>query len=61
MSERGGAYPIETRTGEVERLRVQDAALSEATRTMLDLVEVSPGWRCLDLGCGPRGITHALA
>jgi SAM-dependent methyltransferase len=61
MSERTGSYPIETRSGEVERLKVQDAALAEATQTMLDLLPVAPGWRCLDLGCGPRGITHDLA
>lgn len=61
MSGRTGDYPIENRAGEVERLGVQDAALSEATRTMLDLIDIRPGWRCLDLGCGPGGITHALA
>lgn len=61
MSGRTGAYPIETRSGEIERLRVQDAALVEATRTMLDLVSVASGWRCLDLGCGPGGVTRELA
>jgi ubiquinone/menaquinone biosynthesis C-methylase UbiE len=61
MSAPGGAYPIETRSGEVERLRLQDVALAEATRSLLDLAGVAPGWRCLDLGCGPEGITHELA
>ena len=32
MSGFTGAYPIETRSGEVERLRLQDAALAEATQ-----------------------------
>lgn len=28
---------------------------------MLDRIGVKPGWRCLDLGCGPRGITDLLS
>jgi SAM-dependent methyltransferase len=28
---------------------------------MLDRIGVGPGWRCLDLGCGPGGITHLLS
>lgn len=27
---------------------------------MLDRIGVQPGWRCLDLGCGPGGITDLL-
>ena len=27
---------------------------------MLDRIGVQPGWRCLDIGCGPRGITDLL-
>jgi len=61
MHGRTGEYPIETRSGEVERLLLQDSALSEATQALLDLVPVEAGWRCLDMGCGPEGITHMLA
>jgi ubiquinone/menaquinone biosynthesis C-methylase UbiE len=28
---------------------------------MLDRIGVAPGWRCVDLGCGPRGITDLLS
>jgi ubiquinone/menaquinone biosynthesis C-methylase UbiE len=56
-----GAYPIETRAGEIERLSTQNAALADATLSLLDLIPVEKGWRCLDLGCGPAGITHELA
>src|ERR1051326_1228095 len=28
---------------------------------MLDRIGVAPGWHCLDLGCGPRGITDLLS
>ena len=29
--------------------------------TMLDRIGVGPGWRCLDIGCGPGGITGLLS
>jgi ubiquinone/menaquinone biosynthesis C-methylase UbiE len=28
---------------------------------MLDRIGVAPGWRCLDIGCGPGGITEMLS
>lgn len=56
-----GNYPIERRAGEIERLLAQGAAREEETRRMFDRIGVAPGWRCLDLGCGPRGITDLLA
>ena len=55
-----GHYPIQRRSGEVERLKSQDAALSEATISFLGTIGVASGWRCLDLGCGPGGITKYL-
>ena len=58
---RSGDYPIERRAGEVERLRIQGEALASDTDAMLDRIGVRPGWKCLDLACGPRGITDALA
>ena len=59
--ERTGGYPIERREGEIERLRLQAAALEFDTGVMLDRVGVAPGWRCLDLGCGPGGIVEPLS
>jgi SAM-dependent methyltransferase len=56
-----GDYPIERRAGEVERLAAQDAALAEETRALFDRIGVAPGWSCIDLGCGPRGVTHELS
>jgi ubiquinone/menaquinone biosynthesis C-methylase UbiE len=55
-----GNYPIETRRGEIARLEMQADAVAPDTRIMLDLIGVGAGWRCLDLGCGPRGITDLL-
>ena len=56
-----GYYPIERRVGEIERLQIQGDALAPDTSIMLDRIGVRPGWRCLDLGCGPRGIVDLLS
>src|SRR5947209_20264187 len=56
-----GNYPIERRAGEIERLHIQSAAFARDTDVMLDLIGVRAGWSCLDLGCGPGGITAPLS
>jgi ubiquinone/menaquinone biosynthesis C-methylase UbiE len=56
-----GNYPIEHRKGEIERLDAQARSLATDARTMLELIGVAPGWTCLDMGCGPRGITDLLS
>jgi SAM-dependent methyltransferase len=56
-----GHYPIENRAGEIERLRIQAEGMAPDTLTMLDRIGVKPGWRCLDIGCGPGGITRLLS
>ena len=56
-----GHYPIEHRAGEIERLHVQAATMAPDTIVMLDRIGVAAGWRCLDLGCGPGGITGLLS
>jgi ubiquinone/menaquinone biosynthesis C-methylase UbiE len=55
-----GHYPIERRAGEIERLRLQGEAMAFDAAIMLDQIGVGPGWQCLDLGCGPGGITDLL-
>jgi SAM-dependent methyltransferase len=56
-----GHYPLEHRAGEIERLRIQGEGMAPDTRTMLDRIGVAPGWHCLDIGCGPGGITGLLS
>lgn len=56
-----GHYPIERRPGEVERLHIQGAAMAPDTEVMLDRIGVKEGWSCLDIGCGPCGITDLLS
>jgi ubiquinone/menaquinone biosynthesis C-methylase UbiE len=56
-----GSYSIARREGEVERLALQGEVLAQETEHLLDRIGVGEGWRCLDLGCGPGGITRALS
>ena len=58
---KSGHYPLERRAGEIERLHVQGAAMAPDCVIMLERIGVGLGWHCLDLGCGPRGITELLA
>src|ERR1700761_323864 len=61
VSETTGHYPIDHRAGEIERLHIHGAAMAPDCAIMLDRIGVREGWRCLDLGCGPRGITKLLS
>lgn len=56
-----GRYPIERRAGEIERLHAQAETLAADAEAMLARIGVAAGWHCLDLGCGPRGITDLLS
>jgi SAM-dependent methyltransferase len=62
VSNRTGEYPISTvASSEVERLQLQHDAWSNDANWLLDRIDIKPGWRCLDLGCGPRGLTEMLS
>lgn len=61
MAGQSGNYPLETREGEFARLAVQAEAMAPDTAIMLDRIGVGPGWRCIDIGCGPGGITQLLS
>jgi len=56
-----GSYPIEHRTGEIERLQVQSEAMAPDALAMLERFGPMTGWTCLDIGCGPGGITDLLS
>jgi trans-aconitate methyltransferase len=56
-----GRYPLERREGEIERLHIQGAAMAPDCAVMLERIGVGEGWNCLDLGCGPGGITGLLS
>ncbi len=56
-----GNYPIEHRAGEIERLHIQSRAMAPDALAMLDRIGPIKGWTCLDIGCGPAGITDLLS
>ena len=56
-----GNYPLEHRAGEIERLHTQSAAMAPDAIAMLDRIGPMQGWACLDIGCGPGGITGLLS
>lgn len=55
-----GNYPLERRAGEIARLEIQSRAMAPDAEAMLDRFCPMNGWRCLDIGCGPGGITDLL-
>jgi ubiquinone/menaquinone biosynthesis C-methylase UbiE len=56
-----GHYPIEHRAGEIERLLTQSKAMAPDALAMLERIGPMQGWTCLDIGCGPGGITDLLS
>jgi len=55
-------YVLGHSTDEYERLRRQAQTLAPVTRRLFHAIGLQPGWRCLDLGCGPgRNALHLAA
>jgi SAM-dependent methyltransferase len=56
-----GKYMIAGGAEGKKRLDVQAAAYRPYTLELLRRVGIRPGWRCLDVGCGPGKVTTDLA
>ena len=54
-------YFLGSGPAELERLRLQATIYEEHTRWLLDRIPIQPGWRALDVACGPVGIVPLLA
>lgn len=50
-----------TKNHEIDRLILQAKCWLPETETLLDTIDVHPGWKCLDLGCGPVGVLTPLS
>ncbi len=61
MSEQQTEYLLAKAPNEIERLQKWGRVWEPEAEAMLDQIGVQPGWRCLDLGCGPMGIVGALS
>lgn len=55
------AYTIGSDAAERDRLRSQTDELHEHTDALLGRVGIQPGWRVLEVACGPRGVLERLA
>jgi SAM-dependent methyltransferase len=55
------SYLLSQAPNEVERLSSWADAWEPAAGELFDQIPVQPGWLCLDLGCGPRGVLVPLA
>ncbi len=54
-------YLLERSAREAERLRRQVEELAGEARWLLDQLQIRPGARALELGCGPYGVLDLLA
>lgn len=54
-------YFLGSTAGENDRLPARAEAFAPDARALLDLVDVRPGWRAVDVGCGPLGVLELLA
>jgi ubiquinone/menaquinone biosynthesis C-methylase UbiE len=55
------AFLLPSVASELERMRIQAEAWEPEVEIWLDQMGVQPGWRCVDLGCGPVGILGPLS
>src|SRR6202049_3172712 len=60
MARRNDYFLGET-LSEQERLVAQAAGFEHEARWLLDRIGIQPGWRAVDVGCGPIGILSLLA
>jgi len=54
-------YTIGSSASERDRLRSQSDELREHSVALLGRIGIQPGWRVLELACGPRGVLELLA
>jgi ubiquinone/menaquinone biosynthesis C-methylase UbiE len=55
------AYFFGVTNAEQQRLVAQAESFEAPARWLLDQIQIRPGWRTIDVGCGPRGILHLLS
>ena len=60
MSEASG-YVLGTNLAEQRRLQQQSLDWGRQSAWLLDQAGIRPGWRVIDIGCGPRGVLDLMA
>jgi SAM-dependent methyltransferase len=59
--QQAGDYVLGGTLTEQQRLLAQTEGFDPEAQWLLDQLPVQPGWRAIDVGCGPFGILHRLA
>ncbi len=54
-------YFLGQSSAEHARLQRQAVELERKSRQHLECAGIQPGWRVIDVGCGPQGVLHLLA
>lgn len=54
-------YLLGANRAEFERLRFQHKVWQQNTNSLLDKLNIKPGWKCLDVGAGPGFVSMDLA
>jgi len=60
-SAHSASYPLGGTSTERDRLLSQAAQYEPTANWLLDQIGVQPGWRAVDIGCGPIGILNLLS
>lgn len=55
------SYPLGGTTTERDRLLNQASQYEPTANWLLDQIGVQPGWRAVDIGCGPIGVLNLLS
>jgi SAM-dependent methyltransferase len=55
------AYIFGDAPAEQQRLVAVAESFESSARWLLDQIRIQPGWRAIDVGCGPLGILHLLS
>jgi ubiquinone/menaquinone biosynthesis C-methylase UbiE len=61
MAETQTGYIFSQSPNEIDRLQSWAHSWEQETEAMLDRIQVQPGWRAIDLACGPMGIIGPLS
>jgi hypothetical protein len=61
MSEQSDPYVLGGTQTEQQRLLAQASEFEIQSRWLLDQIDIRPGWRAVDIGCGPIGILNLLS
>jgi ubiquinone/menaquinone biosynthesis C-methylase UbiE len=55
------SYPLGGTHTERDRLLAQAEQYEATANWLLDRIDIRPGWRAVDIGCGPIGILNLLS